>query len=53
MSPANSEVLQQMTPEDTGIWGEEHVAAWKRIVDFTHSQGLFRSCYSAVSVPKS
>ena len=29
----------RISPEDTGIWNDEHTAAWRRIVDFAHSQG--------------
>ncbi|KAL0568858.1 NADH-dependent flavin oxidoreductase [Marasmius crinis-equi] len=28
----------RISPEDTGIWSDEHVAAWKEIVTFAHSQ---------------
>ncbi|KDR80227.1 hypothetical protein GALMADRAFT_61931 [Galerina marginata CBS 339.88] len=27
------------TPEDTGIWSDDHVKAFSQIVDFAHSQG--------------
>jgi 2,4-dienoyl-CoA reductase-like NADH-dependent reductase (Old Yellow Enzyme family) len=30
----------RITPEDLGFWKEEHVPAWKRIVDFLHGQGV-------------
>lgn len=29
----------RISPHDTGIWNDEQVAAWRRIVDFVHSQG--------------
>jgi anthraniloyl-CoA monooxygenase len=29
----------RITPGCAGMWCEEHVAAWKRIVDFAHAQG--------------
>jgi 2,4-dienoyl-CoA reductase-like NADH-dependent reductase (Old Yellow Enzyme family) len=29
----------RITPEDLGIWKDEHIAGLKRIVDFLHSQG--------------
>jgi 2,4-dienoyl-CoA reductase-like NADH-dependent reductase (Old Yellow Enzyme family) len=29
----------RITPNDLGFWKDEHVPAWKRIVDFLHSQG--------------
>jgi 2,4-dienoyl-CoA reductase-like NADH-dependent reductase (Old Yellow Enzyme family) len=29
----------RISPADTGIWGDEHTAAWRRIVTFIHSQG--------------
>jgi 2,4-dienoyl-CoA reductase-like NADH-dependent reductase (Old Yellow Enzyme family) len=29
----------RISPEDTGIWNDEQVAAWRRITDFIHSQG--------------
>ncbi|HSE71943.1 MAG TPA: NADH:flavin oxidoreductase/NADH oxidase [Nocardioidaceae bacterium] len=29
----------RISPADTGIWDDEQVEAWKRIVDFVHSQG--------------
>ncbi|CCM02133.1 uncharacterized protein FIBRA_04210 [Fibroporia radiculosa] len=28
----------RITPQDTGIWSDEHIAPWKEIVDFAHSQ---------------
>lgn len=28
----------RITPEDAGIWTDEHAKAWKPIVDFAHSQ---------------
>ncbi len=29
----------RITPQDIGFWKDEHVPAWKRIVDFVHGQG--------------
>lgn len=29
----------RITPEDLGFWKDEHVPAWKRIVEFLHGQG--------------
>jgi 2,4-dienoyl-CoA reductase-like NADH-dependent reductase (Old Yellow Enzyme family) len=29
----------RISPHDTGIWNDEQVAAWRRVVDFLHSQG--------------
>jgi 2,4-dienoyl-CoA reductase-like NADH-dependent reductase (Old Yellow Enzyme family) len=29
----------RISPADTGIWNDEQVAAWSRIVDFVHGQG--------------
>ncbi len=29
----------RITPGCTGLWNDEHTAAWKRIVDFVHTQG--------------
>jgi 2,4-dienoyl-CoA reductase-like NADH-dependent reductase (Old Yellow Enzyme family) len=29
----------RISPSDTGIWNDEQVAAWRRIVDFVHGQG--------------
>lgn len=29
----------RISPADTGIWNDEQVEAWTRIVDFVHSQG--------------
>ncbi len=29
----------RISPQDTGIWNDEQVAAWRRIVDFAHGQG--------------
>lgn len=31
--------IGRISPQDTGIWGDEHVAAWRRITDFIRSQG--------------
>ncbi|KWW97830.1 NADH:flavin oxidoreductase/NADH oxidase [Carbonactinospora thermoautotrophica] len=28
----------RISPQDTGIWNDEQAAAWRRIVDFIHSQ---------------
>lgn len=28
----------RITPEDAGLWGPEHVAAWKQVTTFAHSQ---------------
>ena len=28
-----------MTPEDSGLWTDEHERAWARVVQFAHSQG--------------
>lgn len=30
----------RIAPEDTGIWSDEHTAAWKPITEFVHSQGV-------------
>ncbi len=30
----------RISPHDVGIWNDEQVAAWKRITDFIHSQGV-------------
>jgi len=29
----------RITPQDLGFWKDEHVPAWKRIVEFIHGQG--------------
>ena len=29
----------RISPQDAGIWSDEHGAAWRRVVDFVHSQG--------------
>ncbi|KAA9150732.1 NADH:flavin oxidoreductase/NADH oxidase [Amycolatopsis acidicola] len=29
----------RISPQDTGIWTDEQVAAWRRITDFLHGQG--------------
>ncbi|WP_308431722.1 NADH:flavin oxidoreductase/NADH oxidase [Amycolatopsis acidiphila] len=29
----------RITPQDTGIWNDEQVAAWRRITGFLHAQG--------------
>ena len=34
----------RITPGCTGIWNDEQVAAWKRIVDFVHAQSAARIC---------
>ncbi len=31
----------RISPEDAGLWNDEQRDAWKRIVDFVHSQGSF------------
>jgi len=28
----------RITPEDAGLWNDKHIAAWKEITDFAHSQ---------------
>ncbi|THH32909.1 hypothetical protein EUX98_g1240 [Antrodiella citrinella] len=28
----------RITPEDAGLWSDAHIAPWRRIVDFAHSQ---------------
>ncbi len=28
----------RISPQDTGLWNDEQVAAWRRIVDFVHAQ---------------
>ncbi|MFY0406561.1 NADH:flavin oxidoreductase/NADH oxidase [Solicola sp. PLA-1-18] len=30
----------RISPEDAGIWNDEQVAAWRRITDFSHGQGV-------------
>jgi len=29
----------RITPDDSGIWGDDHVASFKRVIDFIRSQG--------------
>ncbi|WP_395727224.1 NADH:flavin oxidoreductase/NADH oxidase [Nakamurella sp.] len=29
----------RISPQDTGIWNDEQIVAWRRIVDFAHAQG--------------
>ncbi|EME19851.1 NADH:flavin oxidoreductase/NADH oxidase [Rhodococcus triatomae] len=29
----------RISPQDTGLWNEEHTRAWSRIVDFVHARG--------------
>ncbi|MCD9199699.1 NADH:flavin oxidoreductase/NADH oxidase [Aeromicrobium wangtongii] len=29
----------RISPEDTGIWSDEHIAPWRRIADFVREQG--------------
>ncbi len=29
----------RISPEDTGLWNDEQVVAWRRIVDFVHREG--------------
>lgn len=29
----------RISPQDTGLWNDEHVAAWRRITDFVHARG--------------
>jgi 2,4-dienoyl-CoA reductase-like NADH-dependent reductase (Old Yellow Enzyme family) len=29
----------RISPEDAGIWADEHVAGWERVTDFAHTQG--------------
>lgn len=29
----------RISPEDAGIWADEHIAGWKRVTDFVHTQG--------------
>ena len=30
----------RITPDDAGLWNEEHTEAWRAVVDFCHSQGV-------------
>jgi anthraniloyl-CoA monooxygenase len=34
----------RITPGCTGMWNADHVAAWKRIVDFVHAQSKAKIC---------
>jgi len=34
----------RISPGCTGMWNEEHVAAWKRIVDFVHANSTAKIC---------
>ena len=34
----------RISPGCTGMWNGEHVAAWKRIVDFAHSNSKAKIC---------
>nr|WP_308515486.1 bifunctional salicylyl-CoA 5-hydroxylase/oxidoreductase [Sphingomonas limnosediminicola] len=34
----------RITPGCTGMWNDDHVAAWKRIVDFVHAQSRAKIC---------
>ena len=34
----------RISPGCTGMWNEDHVAAWKRIVDFVHSNSKAKIC---------
>jgi anthraniloyl-CoA monooxygenase len=34
----------RITPGCTGLWSDEHAAAWKRIVDFVHSNSRAKFC---------
>jgi anthraniloyl-CoA monooxygenase len=34
----------RISPGCTGLWNEDHVAAWKRIVDFVHSNSKAKIC---------
>ncbi len=29
----------RITPQDAGLWDDTHVAAWRRVTDFAHTQG--------------
>lgn len=29
----------RITPQDAGIWSDEHIEPWRKIVEFAHSQG--------------
>lgn len=30
----------RISPEDAGLWNEEHQSGWERIIDFSHTQGV-------------
>ena len=34
----------RITPGCTGMWSEDHVAAWRRITDFAHANGKSKIC---------
>jgi len=34
----------RITPGCTGMWSPDHVAAWRRIIDFAHANGKARLC---------
>ncbi len=34
----------RISPGCTGIWSDEHTAAWKRIVDFVHANSAAKTC---------
>ena len=34
----------RISPGCTGMWSDDHVAAWRRIVDFAHSNGKAKMC---------
>ena len=34
----------RITPGCTGMWSDEHVAAWRRITDFAHANGQAKMC---------
>jgi anthraniloyl-CoA monooxygenase len=34
----------RITPGCTGMWSDEHVAAWRRIVDFVHANSAAKIC---------
>ena len=34
----------RISPGCTGMWNDQHVAAWKRIVDFVHAQSRAKIC---------
>ncbi len=35
----------RISPGCTGMWNDEHVAAWKRIVDFVHASSKAKICF--------